>query len=179
MPGVTDWLGRRCVPNARLGSPQPGRHPAAQAQHVVLPGHTSPRRSSTNSRLDPRSARRQDLEAQIADSFDDHDQAAIVQSMPGFGPILAATLLVTAGDLRAFPSGGHLAVAAGPSVPEPQRLSTRIGQPAPTPLQPAPAPRVLPVRANQHDARRTPTAICRAVAQWSRRGASALNWGFG
>jgi hypothetical protein len=32
--------------------------------------------------------------------------------MPGFGPVLGASLLVGAGDLRAFPSAGHLAAAA-------------------------------------------------------------------
>jgi hypothetical protein len=40
------------------------------------------------------------LDAQIDELF---AQAAIIQSMPGFGPFLGATLLVAAGDLRAFP----------------------------------------------------------------------------
>ena len=53
------------------------------------------------------------LDAQIDELFARHPQAAIIQSMPGFGPILGASLLVGAGDLRAFPSAGHLAAAAG------------------------------------------------------------------
>jgi hypothetical protein len=54
-----------------------------------------------------------DLDTQIAAMFDEHPQAAIIASMPGFGPILGASLLVAAGDVRAFPSAGHLAAAAG------------------------------------------------------------------
>ena len=46
--------------------------------------------------------------------------------MPGFGPILGATLLVTAGDLAAFPSAGHLAAAAG-LVPVPNDSGRRTG----------------------------------------------------
>ena len=67
-----------------------------------------------------------DLDNQIAATFDQHPQAEIIESMPGFGPILGATLLVAAGDLRAFPSAGHLAAAAG-LVPVP---TTRAGEPA-------------------------------------------------
>ena len=52
------------------------------------------------------------LDAQIAETFDQHPQAAIIQSMPGFGPFLGASLLVGTGDLRAFPTAGHLAAAA-------------------------------------------------------------------
>ena len=67
-----------------------------------------------------------DLDNQIAATFDQHPQAEIIQSMPGFGPILGATLLVAAGDLRAFPSAGHLAAAAG-LVPVPNDSGRRTG----------------------------------------------------
>jgi hypothetical protein len=46
--------------------------------------------------------------------------------MPGFGPFLGAALLVGAGDLRAFPSAGHLAAAAG-LVPVPNDSGRRTG----------------------------------------------------
>ena len=46
--------------------------------------------------------------------------------MPGFGPLLGASLLVGAGDLRAFPSAGHLAAAAG-LVPVPNDSGRRTG----------------------------------------------------
>ena len=49
-----------------------------------------------------------------------------IESMPGFGPILGAQLLVAAGDLRAYPSAGHLAAAAG-LVPVPNDSGRRSG----------------------------------------------------
>lgn len=70
--------------------------------------------------------RMKDLNTQISATFDQHPQAEIIQSMPGFGPILGATLLVAAGDLRAFPSAGHLAAAAG-LVPVPNDSGRRTG----------------------------------------------------
>jgi transposase len=53
-------------------------------------------------------------------------QAAVIESMPGFGQLLGASLLVGAGDLRAFPSAGHLAAAAG-LVPVPNDSGRRTG----------------------------------------------------
>jgi transposase len=66
------------------------------------------------------------LDGQIAATFDQHPQAAIIQSMPGFGPFLGASLLVSSSDLRAFPSAGHLA-AAGGLVPVPNDSGRRSG----------------------------------------------------
>src|SRR4029077_2226682 len=66
------------------------------------------------------------LDDQIEELFQQHPQAAIIQSMPGFGPFLGASLLVGAGDLRAFPSAGHLAAAAG-LVPVPNDSGRRTG----------------------------------------------------
>jgi transposase len=56
----------------------------------------------------------------FATSIDDR------RSLPGFGPILGAQLLVAAGDLRAYPSAGHLAAAAG-LVPVPNDSGRRSG----------------------------------------------------
>lgn len=66
------------------------------------------------------------LDDQIKEVFAAHPQAAIIESMPGFGPFLGASLLVGAGDLRAFPSPGHLAAAAG-LVPVPNDSGRRTG----------------------------------------------------
>ena len=66
------------------------------------------------------------LDAQIAETFGRHPQAKIIESMPGFGPFLGASLLVGAGDLRAFPTAGHLAAAAG-LVPVPNDSGRRTG----------------------------------------------------
>lgn len=87
----------------------------AHAQSVTLPGQDIAAaiitELATNTlALDQRLT---DLDAHIATLFATHPQADIITSMPGFGPILGASLLVAAGDLAAFPSAGHLAAAAG------------------------------------------------------------------
>jgi transposase len=101
---------------------------AAQSQRITLPGQDIA--ASIVSELarnvlalDQRVA---ELDKQIAALFAEHPQAEVIQSMPGFGPILGATLLVTAGDLAAFPSAGHLAAAAG-LVPVPNDSGRRTG----------------------------------------------------
>ena len=66
------------------------------------------------------------LDKQIAQTFARHPHAEAIVSMPGFGPILGAGLLVGAGDLRAFPTAGHLAAAAG-LVPVPNDSGRRTG----------------------------------------------------
>jgi hypothetical protein len=53
----------------------------------------------------------------------------VIESNPGFGAVLGASLLVAAGDLAAFPTGGHSAAAAG-LVPVPNNIETPS---APTP----------------------------------------------
>lgn len=66
------------------------------------------------------------LDQQIQDALAQHPQAEAIQSMPGFGPVLGASLLVAAGDLKAFPTAGHLAAAAG-LVPVPNDSGRRAG----------------------------------------------------
>jgi transposase len=100
----------------------------AQSQHITLPGQDLAAGIVAELArgvltLDQRVA---ELDKQIAAVFAEHPQAEVIQSMPGFGPILGATLLVTAGDLAAFPSAGHLAAAAG-LVPVPNDSGRRTG----------------------------------------------------
>jgi transposase len=101
---------------------------AAKAQSVVLPGQDLTASiiaelAGNVLRLDERL---KSLDHQIEELFQQHPQAAIIQSMPGFGPFLGASLLVGAGDLRAFPGAGHLAAAAG-LVPVPNDSGRRTG----------------------------------------------------
>ncbi len=101
---------------------------AAQGQRITLPGQDIAagiiaELARSLLALDQRVT---ELDAQIAAMFAEHPQAEIIQSMPGFGPILGATLLVSAGDLAAFPSAGHLAAAAG-LVPVPNDSGRRTG----------------------------------------------------
>ena len=54
------------------------------------------------------------LDEQISERFDQHPDAPILLSMPGFGPVLAATFLAnTGGDLRVFETVDRLASVAG------------------------------------------------------------------
>jgi transposase len=101
---------------------------AARAQMTVLPGQglATSIIAELATNILPLDERLGRLNDQIAATFDQHPQAAVIQSMPGFGPILGASLLVAAGDLRAFPDAGHLAAAAG-LVPVPNDSGRRTG----------------------------------------------------
>jgi transposase len=101
---------------------------AAQSQRITLPGQdiATDIIAELARNLLALDQRLTELDAQIAAMFAEHPQAEIIQSMPGFGPVLGATLLVTAGDLAAFPSAGHLAAAAG-LVPVPNDSGRRTG----------------------------------------------------
>jgi transposase len=89
---------------------------AANAQHTVLPAQ------STGSALVVRLAGQisatdaeiADVDAQITDLFRQHADAEILQSMPGFGPVLAATFLANiGGNLDGFDTADRLASVAG------------------------------------------------------------------
>lgn len=123
---LADWLRNRRV----RGSADVAARAitAAKAQSVVLPGQelTASIIAELASAILTLDDRLKALDAQIQEAFADHPQAEIIQSMPGFGPFLGASLLVGAGDLRAFPSAGHLAAAAG-LVPVPNDSGRRTG----------------------------------------------------
>lgn len=88
---------------------------AAHTQHAVLPGETVTATivAELADALLAQPDRVKMLSTQIEDTFAQHPSAAVITSMPGFGPVLGASLLVAAGDLTAFPTAGHLAAAAG------------------------------------------------------------------
>lgn len=67
-----------------------------------------------------------DTEAQIREVFRGLDAAKIIESVPGFGPVLGAEFIATAGDLSAYQDAGHLASAAG-LVPVPRDSGRRTG----------------------------------------------------
>lgn len=101
---------------------------AADTQRVALPGQDIAAGiiSELADSVLAIDARIKGVDAQIAATFERHPQAAIITSMPGFGPFLGASLLAAAGDLRAFPTAGHLAAAAG-LVPVPNDSGRRSG----------------------------------------------------
>src|SRR5215208_5729610 len=101
---------------------------AAKAQSILLPGQdlTAEIIAELATGILALDQRLKGLDAQIEALFVEHPQAEIIQSLPGFGPFLGACLLVSAGNLRAFPSPGHLAAAAG-LVPVPNDSGRRVG----------------------------------------------------
>ncbi len=123
---LTGWLRQRKVRDAAGVAARAVI--AAKAQTTLLPGQALSATiiaelATSILALDERLKR---LNAQIAEAFAQHPQAKIIESMPGFGPFLGASLLVGAGDLRAFPTAGHLAAAAG-LVPVPNDSGRRTG----------------------------------------------------
>jgi transposase len=123
---LANWLRQRKVRDASGVATRAVA--AAKAQLIVLPGQdlTAEIITELATNILTLDERLKTLDAQIDELFARHPQAAIIQSMPGFGPFLGASLLVGAGDLRAFPSAGHLAAAAG-LVPVPNDSGRRTG----------------------------------------------------
>lgn len=123
---LTGWLRNRHVRGAADVAARATA--AAKAQTVVLPGQdmTASIVTELATAILALDDRLKALDAQIQMTFDEHPHARIIQSMPGFGPFLGASLLVGANDLRAFPSAGHLAAAAG-LVPVPNDSGRRTG----------------------------------------------------
>lgn len=107
------WLKKRgCRNSAKMAEKA---LKAANSQHTVLPTQTTGsalviRLAEQISTLDAEIA---DVDAQITDLFRQHDSADILLTMPGFGPILAATVLANiGGNLEAFDSVDRLASVA-------------------------------------------------------------------
>lgn len=89
---------------------------AANSQHTALPAQSMGsalvvRLAGQISAIDREIAA---VDAQITDLFRQHDSADVLLSMPGFGPVLAATFLANiGGNLDAFDSVDRLASVAG------------------------------------------------------------------
>ena len=101
---------------------------AAQTQHTVLAGQDVAASivAELAGTVLVQHERLKLLDQQIQDAFAQHPHAEVIESMPGFGPVLGASLLVAAGDLTAFPTAGHLAAAAG-LIPVPNDSGRRVG----------------------------------------------------
>lgn len=101
---------------------------AAEAQHTTLPGQQVAADIVADIAqqildLDERLKR---IDNQIRCTFCSHPQAAVIESLPGMGPILGAEFIVAAGDLTSYANEGHLASAAG-LVPVPRDSGRRTG----------------------------------------------------
>ncbi|MEU5525303.1 IS110 family transposase [Streptomyces sp. NPDC047860] len=123
---LTAWLANRSVRGADTVAATALE--AAQAQQTSLPGEDVAAQivadlATQTLALDDRLKR---VDKQIRETFRNHPQAEIIESLPGMGPILGAEFIVAAGDLTAYADAGHLASAAG-LVPVPRDSGRRTG----------------------------------------------------
>lgn len=123
---LTTWLATRGVRNPDKVATTAMQ--AADAQHTTLPGQDIAAGivADIASRLLALDERIKRLDQQIRQTFRTHPQAAIIESLPGMGPILGAEFIVAAGDLASYADAGHLASAAG-LVPVPRDSGRRTG----------------------------------------------------
>jgi len=88
---------------------------AAHAQHTTLPAQTVGATlvaalAEQITAIDQQIAA---IEARTEERFRDHERAAVLLTMPGFGPVLAATLLANIGSIDAYDNVDRLACVAG------------------------------------------------------------------
>lgn len=88
---------------------------AAQQQHVTVPGEATASVIVKDLAAEAIAARDNiaAIEAQLAEVLANHPDAALVMTLPGMGAVLTAEFLAVAGGIARFPSGDHLAAAAG------------------------------------------------------------------
>jgi transposase len=101
---------------------------AATRQSIALPAQDTAAALTADlaSHLVQLRRRIKDTDQAIADGVDSHPQAAIMRSLPGMGPLVAAEFTVAVGDLSTFPSADHLAAYAG-LAPVPRDSGKRTG----------------------------------------------------
>ena len=79
--------------------------PAEFLPHIQLPGQDTGAGITADlaAQILALDERLKQLDRQISDAFRTHPQAAVIESMPGIGPILGAEFLVAAGAARSDP----------------------------------------------------------------------------
>lgn len=123
---LSNWLARR---NVRSSDDVAATAiAAANAQHTTIPGEKVAAKivADLAKALLDLDNRIHEIDLQVTTTFRDHPQAAIIESMPGIGPVLGAELVVAAGDLGSYRDAGRLASAAG-LVPVPRDSGRRTG----------------------------------------------------
>jgi transposase len=101
---------------------------AAEQQHIEVAGQAVKARLVAELAADVQAldARIAAVEQALTTLSRAHPQARLIESMPGYGPLLAAEVVATVGDFSNFPSAAHLAAFAG-LVPIPHDSGDRIG----------------------------------------------------
>ncbi|GLZ08180.1 hypothetical protein Acsp03_56460 [Actinomadura sp. NBRC 104412] len=110
---LTTWLERRKVRGADQVAAK--AIAAAESQHTTLPGEKRAAALVRDlaHRLLELDAQIKDVDGQIRDTFRAGPRAAIIESMPGMGPILGAEFIAIIGDLSGYVGAGRPAAHAG------------------------------------------------------------------
>jgi transposase len=101
---------------------------AAVQQDLTLPGHDTAAVLAADVATQLLDLRRRikDLDKAITKTLDEHPQSAIVRSLPGMGPLVAAEFAIAVGDLSTFAGPDQLAAYAG-LAPVPNDSGKRAG----------------------------------------------------
>ncbi|MGQ4489634.1 IS110 family transposase [Streptomyces sp. SAS_281] len=120
------WLGRRKVRKAEDVAERAVE--AARAQATVLPGEDRAARqvSAVARQLLGVDEQIKETEREIREVFRKDERAAVIESMPGMGPILGAEFVAIVGDLSGYVDAGRLASHAG-LAPVPRDSGRRTG----------------------------------------------------
>ncbi|WP_436501743.1 transposase [Actinokineospora sp. HUAS TT18] len=88
---------------------------AARQQHLSVPGETTAAAIIKDLAAEGLTTRDKiaAVDTRLAEVLADHPDAALVATLPGMGAVLTAEFLAAAGGITRFPSGDHLAAAAG------------------------------------------------------------------
>lgn len=123
---LTDWLARRSVRTASVFAQQAVE--AATSQQTSLPGEelAATLVQQLAHRILELDERIKENERAITTLFRTDERAAVIESLPGMGPILGAELLAIVGDMTTHKDAGHLAAHAG-LVPVPRDSGRRTG----------------------------------------------------
>ncbi|MGW8439382.1 IS110 family transposase [Nocardiopsis sp. NPDC055879] len=110
---LTAWLAKREVRNASYFAEKAVE--AAKAQTTSLPGEkrAAALASDLAQQILDLDERIKKIDREIAEVLGQDERSAIIQSMPGMGPLLTAELIAFAGDLSGYKDAGHLASHAG------------------------------------------------------------------
>ena len=110
---LTQWLARRKVRNAAGIAERAVA--AARAQHTTLPGEARAARlvADLAQRILELDERIKDIDEEITDLLAGDEQAQVIQSLPGMGPLLTAEFIAVTGDLTGYRDAAQLAAHAG------------------------------------------------------------------
>ncbi|WP_066515997.1 IS110 family transposase [Curtobacterium ammoniigenes] len=131
-PRLAAWLKKRGVRGAAAVAAK--ALAAAQAQHTTMPTETTASAlvAIMAEEITVIDAKLSELDQQILETSRWHEYAELLESMPGFGPILAATFIANiGGSLDAFQSPDRLASVAGlaPAPRDSGRISGNLHRP--------------------------------------------------